>query len=550
MRRILVLLGLACLPALSLFAQFGEKIEVHLISIYATAYDGKGNQIQGLTKDDFEVLEDGRPQKLTHFMEVQGRRPVQMFTMGETVTPKAEEPLPPRTQELLTEKYIFYIDNLNIDPMQRNQMMDKLEAFIEQRFTGQAQGMVVTFERKLNIRTPFTTDPAVLLQALDETKQQTGEANYRRSARADVIQRLQDEGTTFNDALAQVNGYAMEVRNETHITLKVLQDFLLVLSGVTGRKSMIYVCSGLPQVPGQELYHYLQTLYPDKNNMIFTSNNDLTSVYKGVIQTANASGVSFYTLDVSGLRSLGGQGIAEEKVQAYELSTTVETHNLTDMLSTMSQETGGVPIINTNDFEKGLKKMGTAMDNYYFIGYQRSRSLEDRIHKLEVKLKGKKAYQLSFRRGFMDKSLASSGTDALISALVVPVVENPHGARLEFKNPRRLQKEAFALPLTVFVPFSAVTLIQQGTAWVGELRFGFVSQDEGGERSEVTWKTHEFNIPDEAYRTLKDKEFTYNAQLAILPGSSVVGVAIVNPTDSLQSILMEKVVIDTKGASR
>jgi hypothetical protein len=262
--------------------------------------------------------------------------------------------------------------------------------------------------------------------------------------------------------------------------------------------------------------------------------------------------VSFYTLDVAGLRSLGGQGMAESKVQAYELSTTVESHNLTDMLSAMSQETGGVPIINTNDFDKGFKKMATAMDNYYFIGYQRSRALEDRIHKLDVKLKNKKAYQLNFKRGFMDKSLESSSADALVSALVLPVVDNPLNARVEFSNPRRLQKQAWSLPVTVFVPFAGITLLKQGTAWVGELRFGFVSQDEGGDRSEITWKTHSFNIPDAAYQTLQTKEFTYKAELAILPGSSTVGVTVVNPTDSLQSVILERVKIstNTKGGSK
>ena len=283
---------------------------------------------------------------------------------------------------------------------------------------------------------------------------------------------------------------------------------------------------------------------------MYAASNDLTSVYRGVINTANASGVSFYTLDVTGLRSLGGQGIAEGKVQAYEISTTIESHNLTDMLSTMAQDTGGVPIINTNDFDKGFQKMATAMDNYYFIGYQRSRSLEDRIHKLDVKLKNKKAYQINFKRGFMDKSLESTSTDALISALVVPVVENPHNARVEFSNPRRLQKDAWDLPVTVIVPFPAITLLKQGTAWVGELRFGFVSQDENGERSQVTWKTHPFNIPDAAYQALKDKEFTYKADLAILSGSSVVGVTVVNPNDSLQSVMMDRVVISTKGGPK
>lgn len=545
MRRFLALLGLAVLPALPVLAQFGERIEVHLISIYATAYDGKGSQIQGLTKDDFEIFEDGRPQKITHFLEVQGRRPVQMFTMGETVTPKPEEPLPPRTQELLTEKFVFYIDNLNIDPMQRNQMIDKLEAFIEQRFTGEAQGMVVTYDRKLNIRTPFTTDPAILLQAIDSAKMLTGETTQRVQSKIEVLTRIEDEGTNFYDALAQVKGFAMEVRNETHISLKVLQDFLVMLSGVSGRKSLVYLCSGLPQVPGMELYHYLQTKYPDENNMAYITENDLTPVFQGVIRTANASGVSFYTLDVAGLRSLGGQGMAESKVQAYELSTTVESHNMTDMLSAMAQETGGVPIINTNDFDKGFKKMATAMDNYYFIGYQRSRALEDRIHKLDVKLKNKKAYQLNFKRGFMDKSLESGSTDSLISALVLPVVDNPLGARVEFANPRRLQKEAWSLPITVIVPFANITLLKQGNANVGELRFGFVSQDQNGVRSEVTWKTHTFNIPEAAYQALQAKEFTYKAELAILPGSSTVGVAVVNPNDSLQSVILERVVIST-----
>ena len=254
MRRNLALLGLTLLAALPLPAQFGERIEVHLISIYATAYDGKGNQIQGLTKNDFEVLEDGRPQKITHFLEVQGRHPVQMFAMGETVKPVPDAPLPPRTQELLNEKYVFYIDNLNIDPMQRNQMLDKLEAFIETRFTGEAQGMVVTFDRKLNLRTPFTTDPAILLQALDTVKMLTGETNSRRQSRAEVIERIDEEGTKFNQAVALVNGYAMEVRNETNITLKVLQDFLLVLSGVPGRKSWSTSAAAFPRAPARSCF--------------------------------------------------------------------------------------------------------------------------------------------------------------------------------------------------------------------------------------------------------------------------------------------------------
>ena len=284
--------------------------------------------------------------------------------------------------------------------------------------------------------------------------------------------------------------------------------------------------------------------------MMYHQKYDMAGLYKAVVNSANSAGISLFMVDVTGLRSLAGQGMAEGKVQSYEPDFLLESHNMTDTLATLSEETGGTAVINTNDFSKGFRKISTALDNYYFVGYQRGRAMEDRLHKIEIKVKARKAYEVHFKRSFLEKSSYSQASDSLIAKMLLPVEENPYGISVEFVQPHPLEGGAFSLPIIIKVPFNRITLVPQGDKQVGELRLGFLSKDANGDRSEIVWKTHTFNIPNEAWKELQSKEFQYKAELAIQPGPSLVGVAVINPADGQQSFKIERVVIDTQGAKK
>src|SRR5712692_9273652 len=43
------------------------QVEVHVVNVDVSVTDANGNPIPGLSKDDFEILEDGHPQKVTNF---------------------------------------------------------------------------------------------------------------------------------------------------------------------------------------------------------------------------------------------------------------------------------------------------------------------------------------------------------------------------------------------------------------------------------------------------------------------------------------------------
>src|SRR6266852_1703677 len=73
-RTSILLLSLAVLgPALTVRAQENklvETIEVRVTNVDVVVTDRQGNPVSGLTKDDFQLFENRKPQTITNFYEV------------------------------------------------------------------------------------------------------------------------------------------------------------------------------------------------------------------------------------------------------------------------------------------------------------------------------------------------------------------------------------------------------------------------------------------------------------------------------------------------
>ena len=51
---------------------FLDSVNVSVVNVDVHVTDKKGNRVTGLTKDDFEIFEDGRPVAVTNFYAVEG----------------------------------------------------------------------------------------------------------------------------------------------------------------------------------------------------------------------------------------------------------------------------------------------------------------------------------------------------------------------------------------------------------------------------------------------------------------------------------------------
>ena len=93
MRYILVFALAASLAAQEKVA---ETIEVRVANVDVVVTDRTGHPVHGLTKDDFEILENGKPQTITNFYEV-GSAPSLPLTVSTPSSGQTPPPVPQTT---------------------------------------------------------------------------------------------------------------------------------------------------------------------------------------------------------------------------------------------------------------------------------------------------------------------------------------------------------------------------------------------------------------------------------------------------------------------
>jgi VWFA-related protein len=114
-------------------------------------------------------------------------------------------------------------------------------------------------------------------------------------------------------------------------------------------------------------------------------------------KAANRANATLYTIDPRGL--VAGPDIDQDINMNDWLSYVRETQ---DSLRILAENTGGIAIVNQNDFDKGLKRIDNETSDYYVIGYyssnpdpmRRNRKLEVRTTRPDVAIRARQTYSL------------------------------------------------------------------------------------------------------------------------------------------------------------
>ena len=109
---------------------------------------------------------------------------------------------------------------------------------------------------------------------------------------------------------------------------------------------------------------------------------DLARELGDLTRTANRANVTMYTIDP---RGLVGMSDIDEQVDPSQWNEYVRKSQ--DSLRVIAEETGGIAVVNQNDFSKALKRIDADSSDYYVIGYysknpdqtKRRRTVEVRV---------------------------------------------------------------------------------------------------------------------------------------------------------------------------
>ena len=530
-----------------------ESIIVTNIDVVVT--DGKGNRVTGLKKEDFVVVEDHLEQLITNFSPVEQGRFV--LPVEETAPAPAPPPAPvpapaPATEKVPRTRIIIFVDNLHLAPFNRNRVLRNVEAFVRESVKDNVEGMIVAWNRSLKIRRKFTNDGRDLSDILKQLEDESALGLQMYSDRRDVIQAI-DDSTTADQAAGRVRTYCESLDNDLTFTIDAMKTTINQLAGVEGRKILICVSDGLPQSPGAEVWKYLSDKYHDASRQSTTLFEfDRTTKYLSIVQAANASGVSIYAIDASGL-TVDSNVSAENRTSSQRLDTFLERNNLQAMLSLMAEETGGEAILNKNDVLGALKNIEKDYTSYYSIGYRSLRSGLDRPHKVEVKLK-KKGLTVRARRSYLEKGVETKVREAVTSALFFPRDDNPLAVGLEVGKPAPADRENYAVPVIIRIPYSRLAMLPEGSKVRGRVVFYFVVIDSDGKQSELTTQPVPIEIDAKRFEALARRDFIYDVKLIMIPGGQKLSIAvrddITNSTSYLQRSIFVSAFAGEQGAPK
>ncbi|HEY3203387.1 MAG TPA: VWA domain-containing protein [Thermoanaerobaculia bacterium] len=515
------------------FPPVAESVDVSVTNVDVVVTDSKGNRVSGLTPDDFEIKQDGVPQKITNFYAVTGGKV--LLEDGKTIPLDAPAAAPEVPRELKAH-YVFYIDNLNIQPINRNRMFKRLKEFIPQAVGPNAEGMVVTFNRSVKVRRPFTADANDLVGAIEQIELESGGGTTLQGERRDAIQKINDARSS-GEAMNVARTYSQSLRNDLEFTIDGIKETIDSLAGMQGRKNFLYVSEGLPASAGFELFEAIRTKFQDTSATMQQFDFDMNAKYVKIVQAANANGVTIYALDASGLTT-GDLMTAENRTTDVRPNDFLVRQNMQGPIRTMAEQTGGIAAINTNDWKSSLDQVAADFSNFYSLGYRSAKGAIDRPHSIEVAVK-RKGMRVRTRSSFVEKSVETRTAEAVLASLSYSRNENPLSASLSIGEPTPYDRENYTLPVRIGIPIGKLGLVPSGDQYEGQFFIYFVVRDAAGKQSDLQIQRQQIKIPGKDFAVAQRKDFYYDAKLIVVPGGQKLAVAVRDSISNLTSFLQK-----------
>ena len=388
------------------------KVEVNYVELDASVTDAQGNFVRNLTRDDFQVVEDGAPQTLTAFSMVD----IPIEHSDPPLFSKTAIPPDVASNRRPFEGRVFVIvmDDLNTRVNRTARIRAAARQFIERYVGANDMIAVVNTSGYAKAMQDFTSNRALALRAIE------GAIGNKEMSSTEA--RLQDYNmgggsnvsAAFNDMLRYNNA-----RN----TLRVLRNLSDYLAGMRGRRKAVVLFS--------EGINY--DLVDAINNPHTT---DVQHEMRDFVAAATRGNISVYTVDPRGVTSGMEDAIeigsmpSDGSITSTQLSDELRLEH--DSLRTIAEETGGFAVLNQNDYRNAFSRILDDSSSYYVLGYYPTNDKRDgRVRSVQVRVL-KPGLRVRTRRGYTapvpaKKESTAKGTPAertspeLLDALESPI---------------------------------------------------------------------------------------------------------------------------------
>ncbi len=490
------------------------RSNTNLVIVNVAIKDKNGKPIEDLKKDQFTLLEDGKPQQISVFelqrlngdilppLEVTAptlkTRGASETKPGVAAEAPAVKPEPLKSDQLKDRRLIaMFFDLSSMQPAEQIRARDAAVKFIDTQMTASDVVSIMTLTNELRVVQDFTNDRETLLTAI-------------QSLRVGDSSELAALGTTGADSTDDSGEFTADDTEfnifNTDRKLSALEDAARKLAPFPEKKALVYFSSGIGK-----------------------TGVDNQSQIRATVNAAVRANVAFYPIDARGLVAMAPAGDATQAspkgtgvfTGAAQTSARSSFHDSQDTIYTLAADTGGKALLDSNDLTLGIKAVQTDVSSYYVLGYYSANPAQDgKYRHVTVKVASlPESAKLDYRRGYYagkvwGKMNTSDKERQLEDALTLddPFTQLPLAMEVDYFQTGR---DKYFVPITVRLSGSALDLSPKSTTdldFIGQIR-DLHGKLLGGVRDEIKLK-----LTDENAAQLAQRHVEYDTGVTLPPG--------------------------------
>jgi VWFA-related protein len=520
MRRFLFLLVLAAFFAKVRAQEPTFTSSANLVVVDVSVKDKSGKVIPGLTKNDFGVLEDGKPQQVSVFEfqrldsdDIQ-RKPVPAINSA-PVTPAAQSAAPQRGpsaqlsgaprpvirfQDRRLVAMLFDFSGMAI-PEQSRVQQSALEFLHKQLKPADLVCVMTTSTGPLKIVQDFTDDRDRLEEVIKGFQIGVASELSALGSNGDTTTG-EDTGTAFDADETEFNIF------NTDRKLATLESAAKMLSPFPEKKALLYFSSGINK-----------------------SGFDNQASLDAAVNAAKRSNVAFYPIDARGLvasaplgdaTSAGSRGTSMFSGAAQQ-GKRDQFNDSQETLNTLAADTGGKLFVDDNDLSLGMAKARDDISSYYILGYYSANAkMDGKYRRVQVKFTHQLDAKLDYRSGYFGqkefrKFTETDKEDQLQQALMLgdPVTDLSLNGEIDYF---RLARDRYFIPFSVKIPGSEIALAKSKGAAVTQFDFIGQVRDEHTKLVGVVRDYIRIKLAEQTAAELSSRPIVYDTGFTLAPG--------------------------------
>ncbi|MDE3136014.1 MAG: VWA domain-containing protein [Acidobacteriota bacterium] len=523
--------------------------ETHLVSVNVVVEAKDGSPVKNLEPRDFVILDGGRPQKMAFFSTFTNdpaptppRLPPHSFTNA----PTRQGPTPPSAT-------IILFDSLNAHWTSQAYAMNHVRDFLRQ-IRPQDHIAIYVLGDTLKIIHDFTQDDSDLVAAIHayDRRRSQKPAERRPPERTPIEEFLAGKDIRWR---AEIDGHMTgfeRVSSLQHDYETALSAFLAIaqhLAGVPGRKELIWVSDGIPDLLLADNLQIYEDARPREMDeaQIEAMRGDIAEIARLMAQ----SDIAIYPVDAAGLvgPDLGfgndAGGIDWYGGNSAVLANPDDSYHLA--MTSLARRTGGHAYYNRNDLETGIRRAVEDSEFSYELGYYPDHTRwKGEWRKIKVKV-DRPGLTVLARNGYF-----AQGDEP-------EPLEKAQGSKAGGPKPRGSEVallsqiaasplDATQLPITVrltrassnaqlqaevkFNPSSGLSSSAPGT-WKGKFEVAFLQADDKGKILDATEKFIDMNLGPTTYKNALRNGVTLSTSLPSFPNATMLSVIVLDQSSGI-----------------